>query len=424
MYTKKLSRREFLKTSAVSGASLAAAASGLRMAGAASRARRRQAQTTITIVDPWAGTSFGDAHLAQQQRFMDSHPNIAVESSTIPFSDFRTMLVQGAAAGELPDICIIDNPDFHGFAALGVLADLTDQIESWGETDLYFPGHWATTVFQGANYGVPCFSNCLAWWMNSDMQAAAGIETPTTWEELAAAAQALTDGDRFGVVMDADHSEEGVFQWLAFLWSTGSDLATINDEGGQKALQLWVDLVNNGSMSQGILGWNQWAVKEEFGNQRAAMMLAGPWFIPEMNDNYPDVKWEVSAIPKDQMFTSILGGENYGVTIDSPNIDAAWEYIAWTQEPENYAMFIQELGMFPSRSDVAEDPYWTEDPVLSIFLEAVKVARARAYGAHYLEMSNAIQDAMQAAISGQSSVKDALDQAAETITPLLPPTLS
>ena len=419
MTANKLSRRDFLKTSALSGAGLAAAASGLRIAGAAPTARKRQAQTTISIIDPWAGTSFGDAHDAQIQRFMDSHPNITVEHSTIPFKDFRTLLIQGAAAGELPDICLIDNPDFHGFAALGVLADLTEQVGAWGQSDLYFPGHWSSTVYENVNYGVPCFSNCLAWWMNTDMQAAAGVDTPTTWDELAAAAQALTEGERYGVVLDADHSEEGVFQWLAFLWSTGSDLATINDEGGQKALQLWVDLVNAGSMSKGVLGWNQWAVKEEFGNQRAAMMLAGPWFIPEMNNNFPDVKWAVSAIPKDQAFTSILGGENYGVTKDSPNVDAAWEYIAWTQEPENYKRFIQELGMFPSRSDVAEDPYWTEDPVLSIFLEAVKVARARAYGPHYLEMSNAIQDAMQAAISGQSTVKDALDKAASIITPLL-----
>ena len=70
--------------------------------------------------------------------------------------------------------------------------------------------------------------------------------------------------------------------------------------------------------------------------------------------------------------------------------------------------------------DVAEDEYWTKDPVLSVFLEAVKVARPRAYGAHYLEISSAVQDAMQAAISGQMSVKDALDKAAGIITPLMP----
>jgi multiple sugar transport system substrate-binding protein len=150
--------------------------------------------------------------------------------------------------------------------------------------------------------------------------------------------------------------------------------------------------------------------------------LNGPWNIPDMKASYPDVKWEVSAIPKDKVVSSILGGENYGITKDSPNVDAAWEYITWTQQPDNYKQFIKELSMFPSRSDVAEDTYWADDPVLSVFLEQIKIARARAYGANYLEISNALQDAMQAALTGASSVKDALDKAAGIITPLLPAT--
>jgi multiple sugar transport system substrate-binding protein len=297
---------------------------------------------------------------------------------------------------------------------------LTDHISSWGEADLYFPGHWGSTVYQGTNYGVPCFSNCLAWWTNTEMKEEAGVEVPTTWDELREVAKALTTREHYGAAVSARHTEEGAFQFLAFLWSTGSDLATINDEGGQKALQLWVDLVNEGSMSQGILGMGQWAVKDEFGNRRAAMMLNGPWNIPDMNASYPDVQWEVSAIPMDMGATSILGGENYGITRDSQNVDAAWEYVAWTQQPENYSRFIKELAMFPSRADVAEDPYWADDPVLSVFLDQIKIARARAYGANYGEMSNALQDAMQAALTGQLSVKDALDRAAEVITPLLP----
>jgi multiple sugar transport system substrate-binding protein len=422
MSSKKMNRREFLKAGAIGTAGLVAAASGLSMVSAKSAPRRRSAQstTTITMIDPWAGTTFGSAHDAQIQRFMDSHPNIVVERSTVNFNDFVQLLIQGAAAGELPDIALIDNPNFHGFAALGVLADLTDKVESWGEAELYFPGHWSSTVYQGVNYGIPCFSNCLAWWTNTEMKEAAGVEVPTTWDELREAAKALTSREHYGAAVSARHTEEGAFQFEAFLWSAGSDLATINDEGGQKALQLWVDLVNEGSMSQGILGMGQWAVKDEFGNRRAAMMLNGPWNIPDMNASYPDVKWEVSAIPMDQVATSILGGENYGITKDSPNIDAAWEYVAWTQEPENYAQFIKELAMFPSRSDVAEDPYWAEDPVLSVFLEQIKIARARAYGANYTEMSNAVQDAMQAALTGQMTVKDALDRAAGIITPLLP----
>jgi multiple sugar transport system substrate-binding protein len=353
---------------------------------------------------------------------MESHPNITIERADIPFGDFRQMLVQGATVGQLPDVVLIDNPDFHAFAALGVLEDLTEEIEAWGEADQYFPGHWSSTVFQGVNYGVPVFSNCLQLWVNTDMREAAGIEVPATWDELREAAAAMTNDDHFGLAVAAIHNEEGTFQWLPFLWSTGSDLATISDEGGQRALQLWTDLVNEGSMSQGILGWDQGAIKDEFGNGRAAMMVNGPWMIPSLTNDFPDIRWEIAAIPRDQEFTSILGGENYGVSAGSPNTEAAWEYIAWTQEPENYKQFLVEAGMFPSRQDVAEDEYWADDPVLSVFLEGVKVARPRAYGANYLEISNAVQDAMQAAISGQDTVEEALNTAQELITPLLPGT--
>lgn len=427
MNTKKFNRREFLKASAVGTASLIAAASGVRLVNARSAPSIRrfgaQASGTITVWDPWSGApGLNAAQDAQIARFMETHPDITVERSDIPFGDFRQILIQGAAAGQLPDVVLIDNPDFHAFCALGVLTDLTEAVAAWGQSDQYFPGHWSSTVFQGANYGVPVFSNCLQLWVNTDMREAAGLEVPTTWEELRAAAAAMTNDDQFGLVVAGIHNEEGTFQWLPFLWSTGSDLATINDEGGQAALQLWTDLVNEGSMSQGILGWDQGAAKDEFGNLRAGMMVNGPWMIPSLTNDFPDVRWEIAAIPKsaDGEFTSILGGENYGVSLGSENVEAAWEYIAWTQEPENYKQFLMEAGMFPSRADVAEDPYWADDPVLSVFLEGVRVARPRAYGANYLEISNAVQDAMQAAISGESTVEEALNAAAEIITPLLP----
>src|SRR2546423_4444266 len=118
--TKGLTRRDVLKAGAA-GVVLAATSVGTA----------RAADTTIRLIDPWAGTSFGDAHNAQIKRYTDSHPGITIERADIPFNDFRQQLIQGAAAGDLPDIAIIDNPDFHSFAALGVLADLTEEIKAW-----------------------------------------------------------------------------------------------------------------------------------------------------------------------------------------------------------------------------------------------------------------------------------------------------
>ena len=118
-------------------------------------------------------------------------------SAPIPFADLKQKLLQGAAAGDLPDIAVIDNPDHQAFAALGILEDLTDRVAEWGQADAYFTGPWDSTIWQGSNYGIPDNSNCLVLWHNTAFYRPAEVAPPTDWEELKAAA-ALTEGDRMG----------------------------------------------------------------------------------------------------------------------------------------------------------------------------------------------------------------------------------
>ena len=89
------------------------------------------------------------------------NPNVTIKRTYQPFADLKQKLLQGATAGELPDIVVIDNPDHQSFAALGVLADLTDQVKEWGQEGEYFEGPWKSTVYEKKNYGVPDNSNCL-----------------------------------------------------------------------------------------------------------------------------------------------------------------------------------------------------------------------------------------------------------------------
>ena len=411
----KLTRRDVLKGAA-------AGAAGAAALGVA-RPRHsfaRQDSVTLTWWDYYDQGANNDAMNAQHARFMESHPNVKIERTAIPFADLKTKLLQGATAGELPDIAVIDNPDHQAFAALGVLEDLTEQVTAWGQAESYFKGPWDSTMFQGKNYGIPDNSNCLVLWHNTAFTGPAEVTAPTTWDELTAAVQKLTEGDRFGLAVSAVKSEEGTFQWLPFLWETGEDIPTIDSDGGRAALQLWVDYVKNGYMSQGILGWKQSDVLAQFQNGKAAMMINGPWQIPVLKSQNPDLKWEVAVLPKQTTSASILGGENYSIVAGGKNVDAAWELLTWTQEPENLKQYLSEAGKLPSRADLAEDPYWTGDPVLAVFIEQLKVAKPRAYGDKYPEISNAIQEAIQAAVSGQTDVASALAKAQQIITPLLP----
>jgi multiple sugar transport system substrate-binding protein len=115
-----------------------------------------------------------------------------------------------------------------------------------------------------------------------------------------------------------------------------------------------------------------------------------------------------------------LGGESLAITTSAKNPDAAWDFIKWIEQPDNYKQLQIDTGNLPSQKPLLNDPYWSKDPVYSVFAQQLLVAKPRAYGPNYPKISSAIQDAMQAAISGQSSVDDALAQAQKEITPELP----
>ena len=111
----KLTRRDVLK--AAGAASLAGAA-----ALDAPHLIRAQESITLTWWDYYpAGNANFIAMENQHQRYMESHPNVKIERTVVPFADLKQKLLQGASAGELPDIAVIDNPDHQAFAALGVL---------------------------------------------------------------------------------------------------------------------------------------------------------------------------------------------------------------------------------------------------------------------------------------------------------------
>jgi multiple sugar transport system substrate-binding protein len=409
---RPISRRSIVKSAA--GAALAsfAAPAILRHASA-------QDQVTIKWWDYYDGAN-GTSLETQIAAYKEVAPHVTIERTYIPFADLKQKLLQGAAAGDLPDIAVIDNPDHQAFASLGVLEDLTDRITEWGQGPSFFEGPWNSTVFEEKNYGIPDNSNCLVLWQNDEMLAAKSVATPTTWDELTAAVTALSEGDVYGLAVSGIKSEEGTFQWLPFLWATGADIPTIDSEGGHKALQLWTDYVANNWMSKAILNWKQGDVLGQFQNGKAAMMVNGPWQIPALRTDTPDLKWTVATLPVETQGASILGGENVAIVAGSEVIDAAWEFLLWRNTDEPLKKYLLDAGKLPSKADLAQDEAWTGDPVINVFIEQLKVAKPRAYGDKYPDISAAIQDAIQSAVSGSTPVADALAKAQATITPLLP----
>ena len=88
-------------------------------------------------------------------------------------------------------------------------------------------------------YGLPFDGETTGLFYRKDLFEAAGIAAPpTTWEELEAAAQALTTEGQYGYIIFAP---EAAYYWYPYLWQNGGELLSedgttilFNSDAGRK----------------------------------------------------------------------------------------------------------------------------------------------------------------------------------------------
>ena len=347
------------------------------------------------------------------EEFNSSQDDITVEAKYVPFADFKKQLSIGASADELPDLVILDNPDHAAYAAMGIFADITDKFD----VSNYYEGPVNSCTLDGKLYGVPFGSNDLLLFYNEDMLKEAGVEVPTTWDELLEAAKATTTDTVSGFAHCALQNEEGTFNFLPWVWSTGASSYEINSEGGIKALTFEKDLVDSGAMTKEAINWTQGDTMHQFIAGNLAMMINGTWQIPTMRDEVPDLKWNVAPIPQDKEQASGLGGENYAV-IAGGNEDAAIEFLKYATTPETCLYMMNAMGYISADSTIAENQFEGDD-VYQVFVDEMQYAHARGPLPEWPSISDAISLAFNKVITGESSPEDAAAEAQATIDGIL-----
>jgi multiple sugar transport system substrate-binding protein len=106
-------------------------------------------------------------------------------------------------------------------------------------------------------------------------------------------------------------------------------------------LELWVNMVKDGSASKSVLTWGQDPdLTQPFLHSKAAIIEDGPWIFPELNSagwKYND-QYGIVPIPLNtagDKLTTPLGGEtlDIGAGGSSAQQQAAWEWVQGMQQP-------------------------------------------------------------------------------------------
>jgi len=372
-----------------------------------------QSKKTVTVWNYWETPKHQETLARVCKDFNSSQNTIEVVTKYIPFADFKKQLSIGAAASELPDIVIIDNPDHASYSAMGIFADISDKLASWPDLKQYFEGPLNSCKLNGRLYGIPFGSNCLSLYYNEDMLKAAGVKPPKTWDELKSVALKTTKGNVHGFGISSVQNEEGTFGFLCFLWGSGNTSFQINNANGIRALSLVRDLVKSGAMPKEVINWTQGDVMNQFISGNLAMMVNGPWQVPTMREQAPNLKWNVVQLPVGAKPASDLGGENFGV-VKGDKVDEAIAFLKFVASPAEMKSYINDFGYIASRKDVAATQF-TNDPIMKVF--AAQMASAKPRGPHprWPEISDALSLAMNESITGVAAPEAAAAKAQKAI---------
>ena len=326
----------------------------------------------------------------------------------VPFADYEKQLTLGIASGELPDLVILDGCSMASFIQLGLFGDISDVDINWDE---YMEGPMESTMLDGKHYGIPFATNCTALFYNKDMFDAAGIDYPdenTTWDEFHEMAEGLTKDGVAGFGNAATNTDEGTFQCLQWIYTAGGSYTDIED--GVDAYKLMQEMIEDGSWTKECVNWTQSDVNNNFMAGNLAMQQNGPWQIPGIEANAPDLNYGVTVLPKkdadSEQATSILGGENMGV-VNKDDTSGAQAFLKYYDQTDVMVDAMKQYGSYPPKTEAASDTYWTDDPIQKAFLTQIDTSIPRGPSAAWPSYSSAIQTGFQEVMTSAKTPEQA-----------------
>lgn len=371
-----------------------------------------------------------DALNALCKTYNEQQSDVYITATYVSREELMKQYTIGAVSGELPDIGMVDSSDMASYISLGVFDDIQAELDEWGQLENFYEGPLnSCRDSEGHLHGLPNNSNCLAILCNMDMLKAAGIEkAPETMDEFLAACEACTNPDEgvYGFAMCAVSNEEGTFQFIPWLYSTGGTVADIDSPESIEAFQIIGDLVQNGWMSKEAVNWGQGDALNAWAAEKAAMLESGTWQIAQnLDDSIKDtVTWEYAYVPMPKSANgaqaSVIGGENFGVCTGAANREACIDFLEFMMTAENNADWCEKAGKLPVRGDAVDlKDFWTADERYAVFNDSMNFAVPRGPHPQWPTISEALYTAEQAVILGEKDAATAAADAAAVIDPLL-----
>ena len=342
---------------------------------------------------------------------------IQVEIQYMPLADSRKQINIMVASDSLPDVMDVDNTDTATYAKMGILADITDHVNSELELDQYYSSILGQNQYEGRYYGLPFTSNNLCLYYNQELLDKAGVtEVPASWDEVLEACGKLKEIGVNGFGVAGSQTTDTTFQMWPFIWGSGSDVDHIDSPETVETLKFYETMVENQYMSTEVVNYNSGDNANQFIAGKTAMIVDGPWHLSSIQAD-AGFEFGVAKIPEGNAgFKTVLGGHNFAIS-NTGNVDLSWEFVKYMNRPEVMVKYSEAENYIPSRKDVAaESEYFAKEPIRT-FVEMQDYAVAMPVE-NYNKISDILIEMWQSVVLGAKDPEQAAKDAGASIAGL------
>jgi multiple sugar transport system substrate-binding protein len=385
--------------------------------------------SSSNTVHAWVmGTgAWQDFYSKLADQFNKDHKDVQIQVDFIPWDQAHDKLVAAASSGSGPDVTTDGGRWTAELAAMGALEPLDSYINSDYKKD-FVDASWASTQWQGKTWGIPQGFTTTGLFYRTDWLKDAGYDhPPKTWAEFKDVAKKETKSGHYGFGLVGDPSMETTMFWTPFLWQNGGDILTsdlkkaaFNSSAGVEALQFYVDLYRTDkSVPEGSLSVKRNDSHTEFINGVVGMTTTGPMFFADIKKDKPGLPYKVAPYPVGKVAANLATTDHIVMLKSAKNKKAAWEWIDYVTNAKNSQDWNKFIGFIPYRKSGLNDSAFSQDPNFKVLMDEAKNGRAYPTMPEWPQIDDQISQAVNAALAGKKTPKEALDDAAAKVNDIL-----
>ena len=346
------------------------------------------------------------------KNFNESQQEIKLKALMTPFDAFPDKITAAIPLGKGPDLFIFAHDRIGGW----VEADILESLDFYLEEDIsgqFVDGAYEPMIYKESLYGLPMSLKSIILFYNPNI-----IKTPPqTTDEMIALAKEHTneENNEYGLVY------ENANYYYNACWMQGfggrvfdeNNNPIVNSEECVRSFQFAQDLY----LKEKILPpeVSNVLVTTLFNEQKAAMVITGPWFRGEIAE---DVPYEIEILPVisevGNRAMPFMSSEGVMMSTKSGHKDEAFEVMRYLISDKPALIMALEGKQPVANKNVYDNPDVANDKYLPKFKEQIEYSKPMPSIPQMTFVWSPASTAIQAVINGKDP-KAVLDKAQDTI---------